>query len=357
MKKILATMILTAATFAVGAAAAEADDFYAGKRITVLINYSAGGPTDIEGRFVMQHLQKHIPGNPEVIVKNMPGAGGLVATNYLGEGAEKDGLTVAYFTAVYEYQLLEDPALRIDLRDLGVVGGVQGVPVNYIRKDVAPGMEKPEDIVKAEAFLAGGLRPTISKDLLIRMPLDMLGVPHRVITGFKGNAPARQAVQQNEIQYYSETLPAYRSVVAPTMVETGMVIPVFSHEIWVDGKPVSSPDVPEGIPTFYELYEKVKGEQPHGQLLDAYNVINKLSTNMLRLIALPPGAPKEALDDLRTALKELSTDKAFAADAEKALKFVPTFVIGQDAETMLKEQLDVDEDIRTFLKDYVAKAQ
>src|SRR5438034_214874 len=64
--------------------------FYQGKNITFLINFAAGGPTDIEGRIVARHLAKHIPGNPAIIVQNMPGAGGVTGLNFLGEAARKD---------------------------------------------------------------------------------------------------------------------------------------------------------------------------------------------------------------------------------------------------------------------------
>lgn len=351
------TLYMACAVMLSATAAAHADaPFYKGKQLDVLINYSAGGSTDIEGRLVAKHLADHIPGSPDIVVRNMPGAGGLVATNYLGEAAKPDGLTMSYFTSVYEYQLLEDPALRIDLRDLEVIGGVEGVPINYIRKDAAPGMEKPEDIVKAEPFLAGGFRPTVSKDLLIRMSLDLLGVKHKVITGFKGNAPARQAVQQNEVQFCSETIPAYMSVVVPTMVETGMVIPVYQHEVWRDGKPTGSEGVPESIPTFYDLYVKLKGEKPSGDLWEAYDAINRLSTRMLRLIALPPEAPEEAVSTLRKALAELAEDEDFKKDAMRSLKFVPVFVLGEEADALIKEQLNSSGEIRDYLKDYVAKA-
>ena len=61
--------------------------FYQGKNITFLINFAAGGPTDIEGRIVARHLAKHIPGNPAIVVQNMPGAGGVTGLNFLGEAA------------------------------------------------------------------------------------------------------------------------------------------------------------------------------------------------------------------------------------------------------------------------------
>jgi tripartite-type tricarboxylate transporter receptor subunit TctC len=69
--------------------------FYQGKNVTFLINFAAGGPTDIEGRIVARHLAKHIPGNPTIIVQNMAGAGGVTGINFLGEAAKRDALTRA----------------------------------------------------------------------------------------------------------------------------------------------------------------------------------------------------------------------------------------------------------------------
>ena len=80
--------------------AAEAP-FYKGKTLNIVVNYSVGGPTDIEARLVGRHLAKHIPGQPVIVVNNMAGAGGIVGHNYLGEVAKADGLTMGYFTSQF----------------------------------------------------------------------------------------------------------------------------------------------------------------------------------------------------------------------------------------------------------------
>ena len=79
-------------------AAWATDPFYKGKRLTLLINYAAGGPSDIEGRLLVRHIGKYLDGNPTIIVQNMDGAGGMIGNNYLGEIAPKDGTMVGYFT-------------------------------------------------------------------------------------------------------------------------------------------------------------------------------------------------------------------------------------------------------------------
>ena len=89
--------------------------FYRGKTLTVLINFASGGPTDIEGRLVARFLGKHVPGQPTIVVQNMPGAGGVTGTNYLGEIAKPDGLILGYFTSQFFNILTADPNLRVDL--------------------------------------------------------------------------------------------------------------------------------------------------------------------------------------------------------------------------------------------------
>ena len=143
--------------------------YYQGKNITFFINFSAGGPTDIEGRIVARHLARHIPGNPTIVVQNMSGGGGVTGINFLGEVAKHDGLTLGYFTGPYNHQMMKSSTLRVDLMKVPFIASVQGVTVCYIRSDVAPGIKKPTDIAKAERFRAGGLSFDSNKDLRFRL--------------------------------------------------------------------------------------------------------------------------------------------------------------------------------------------
>jgi hypothetical protein len=122
--------------------AAEKAPFYQGKTLNFIINFAAGGPTDIESRIFAKHLSKHIPGQPAVVVQAMGGGGGLTAVNYIGEVAKPDGLTAAYFTGSLFQHQIKDPALRVDIGKFGFITGVQGVTVSYIRSDVGPGIKK-----------------------------------------------------------------------------------------------------------------------------------------------------------------------------------------------------------------------
>ena len=96
--KVFKTLAAGAAMMVAGFSPALAQTSYEGEQVTLLINYGAGGSTDVEGRLIANHLGKHIPGNPDIIVQNMPGGGGNIGSNYLGTSADADGMTVGFFT-------------------------------------------------------------------------------------------------------------------------------------------------------------------------------------------------------------------------------------------------------------------
>ena len=200
--------------------------FYRGKTLTVLINFASGGPTDIEGRLVARFLGKHVPGQPTIVVQNMPGAGGVTGTNYLGEIAKPDGLILGYFTSQFFNLLTADPNLRVDLTKFAYIASIEGVPVAYVRKDVPPGIQDAKDILKAKGLKVGGLSLNSAKDVRFRLQLDILGVPHQYVTGYNSNSDARLAVERNEIQFFTEGTPGYRSQVQPRMVKEGVVMPL-----------------------------------------------------------------------------------------------------------------------------------
>src|SRR5262249_34862770 len=115
----LQAVLLWLCTLACISAAGEApadDPFYKGKRLHILVNYAAGGPTDIEGRLFAKHIAKHIEGQPFLVVQNRDGASGLVGTNYIGEVAPRDGSLVGYLTGA-AWQYVADPTRhKVDLK-------------------------------------------------------------------------------------------------------------------------------------------------------------------------------------------------------------------------------------------------
>jgi tripartite-type tricarboxylate transporter receptor subunit TctC len=336
--------------------AAEKAPFYQGKTLNFVINFAAGGPTDIESRIFAKHLTKHIPGQPAVTVQNMGGGGGLTAVNYLGEVAKPDGFTAAYFTgALFQHQI-KDPALRVDIGKFGFITGVHGVTVSYIRSDLPPGIKKPSDFVKAQKFRAAGLGVSSSKDVRFRLSFDLLGLKYDYVTGYNNSSDARLAVQRNEAQYHDETLPSYRSQVEPQMVKTGMVTPIYYTDLVApSGEILVSRDVPELLPFTY-YYKEVFGKPPSGIKYEALKAANMSSTNMTRMVLMPPRTPPEVISILRQAFDTLAKDQDFLDDAIKAMRFQPRFEVGQSGEVLFKQASQTSPEVINFLRQYIEQA-
>ena len=351
---VVALLILTAT--ALNLFAAEKAPFYQGKTVNILINFAAGGPTDIESRIFAKHLSRHIPGQPTITVQNMGGGGGLIAVNYLGEVAKADGFTAAYFTgALFQHQI-KDPALRVDIGKFGFITGVHGVTVSYIRADVAPGMKKPADFVKAQKFRAAGLGVSSSKDTRFRLSFDLLGLKYDYVTGYNNSSDARLAVQRNEAQYHDETLPSYRTQVEPQMVKTGMVVPIYYTDLVApSGEILVSRDVPELLPFSY-YYKELFGKPPSGIKYEALKAANMSSTNMTRMFLMPPKAPPETVAILRKAFDGLSRDQDFLQDAIAAMRFQPRFEVGEAGERLFKVASQTSPEIIAFLRKYIDEA-
>ena len=345
---------LCAIGFAAFAAEARAEDpFYKGKRITFLINFAVGCPTYIEGRLFAKYLAKHIDGQPQLIVQNMDGAGGVIGAQYLGEVAPKDGTFVGYLSGTSWIYVSEPERWRVDFKAYEFVAYQPGTTVHFVRTDVPPGMKVPTDIVKAQGLIAGGLSIDTSKDLRLRMGLDMLGVPFKYVTGYRSSPPARLALQRGEINMFSESPPSYRAVVEPDLVKTGKAIGV-----WWDDTDTNDPPAPqkqmEGltIPSFPQLYRTIKGKAPSGQLWEAYNTLYDVNSTLQRMIVLAPGAPRAAYDALRLAIERVNEDKDFAAEALKVIKFVPDYPTAPDMSDQVRAMLHATPEMRTFINDY-----
>src|SRR5258708_9962932 len=149
------------------------------------------------------------------------------------------------------------------------------------------GAHRPADIAKAQGLIAGGLSADTSKDLRLRLALDMLGVKYQYVTGYRSSPPARLALQRGEISMFSESPPSYRSVVEPSLVKTGQVMPVFYDEV---ADPPPPPKQLDGlpIPSFPQLYREFKGTLPSGQLWEAYRVLYDMNSTPWRIFALAP---------------------------------------------------------------------
>jgi tripartite-type tricarboxylate transporter receptor subunit TctC len=340
----------------VATSATKADDFYRGKRLNLLINFAPGGPADIEGRLFAKHLSKHIEGAPSIIVQNKDGAGGLVGANYLGEVGPRDGTMLGYFSAAAWTYVIDPASYRVDFRTYEFVA-YQPVNVVYYASAIL-GIKSPQDLLQAKELVAGGLAVDSSKDLLIRLCLDMLGAPYKYVTGYRSSAPARLALQRGEINFFAESLPSYFGVVEPTLVKTGQALPLW-HDATYDGRGFRPSKLMEdrSIPSFQEFHRQAKGTPPAGIMWEVYRANLALDGSMLRTLVMPPNAPPAAMSALRTAIERLNHDKDFAEETMRAIQFVPMYVTNPDLSNQVRQTLVVSPEIRTFVLDYIKQAK
>ena len=334
-----------------------ADAFYQNKRLTLLINFAPGGPTDIEGRLLARHIGKHIAGAPTVIVQNMDGGGGAVGTNFLGEVAPKDGTMLGYLTGpAWRYVSVPESA-RVDFLTYRMVAYQPGTTVYYVRSDAEPGIKTASDLLKAKNIIVGGLTVDSSKDLLERLTLDQLGLTYRYVTGYTSNSTARLALQRNEINLFAESPAGYRSVVEPGLIAKGEAVPLYYDPGW-NGTRYNEPSQARGLPMkpYHDFFREVMGREPSGKMWDIYRHVLAVNGAMQRMLVLPPNTPQGAVDSIRDALHELELDHDYAQDALKTLGYVPDYEAGKDVQNDVVRALSVPTEDKKWLADYIARA-
>jgi tripartite-type tricarboxylate transporter receptor subunit TctC len=344
------------ATLRMPSAAIAEDPFYKGKRLTLLINFAPGGPTDIEGRLLARHLARHIAGEPSILVQNRDGAGGLVGTNYIGEVAPRDGSMFGYLTSPAWRSVIDPEVYRVDFKTFEFIALQPSNAVYYVRTDLPPGIKRDSDLMQAQGLVAAGLAADTSKDLLLRLTLDMLGLTYRYVTGYRSANAARLAVERGEASMHSESLPGYFAAVEPNLVKSGKVIPTWFDPSY-DGKAFSTPAALQGagVLPFPDYYRKVKGREPSGILWDVYRANLAVDQSMLRAIAMPPGSPPAAVAALRAAIARLNDDPDYAADAIKTMQFAPRYETGADLNARVRAALVVAPGIKEFVTEYLKK--
>ncbi len=304
------------------------EPYYKGKTVRFLVNFSAGGPTDVFGRLIARYLPKYVAGSPTVVVQNMGGAGGVIGANYVYDLTKPDGLMVGVFSGMYLPQLLGGSGVRYDLNNMPIIAGAAETSIVYVRADT--GVKAPADLLKpAKPIVVGGFTRENNKDLGLRLALDLLGVPYRYVTGYAGVAELRVAIQRGEINYTSESLTGYNTG-GILMVREGVVVPLYQEGLLgPDGEIIR--DSRSDLPSFRELFRKLKGSDPSGPLAEAFKISGG-SRTMLRFITVPPKTPTELIQILRKAFADIFNDPDFKAESDRVLQFQLLTFVGEDAE-------------------------
>jgi len=324
--------------------------FYKGKTITMIVNYPAGGPTDLEGRIVAQHLPSHIPGNPTIVVKNVGGGGGLIGSNQLGE-AQPNGETIGFFTLDIPGQIVGASALRTPYSDFVLIAGVESPLVVYMRRDVPPGINTPADVMKAKDFKALSLNAQNSNTLNLTLSLDMLGLKYQAVPAYRGLKEVETAILQNIGQVANSSLSGWTGSIEPTMGH--VVLPLWQLSPRKNGAYPRSKALPN-MPTFEEFYAQVLPGKPlaGNKLYEALRTVGDPQLAMFRVVLLPPKASDEATAVMRAGFIDLWKDQKFLADYSKVIKTEPILVTGNEGQAVLTGLGHIRDDMKEFIVSY-----
>jgi tripartite-type tricarboxylate transporter receptor subunit TctC len=279
--------------------AALADDFYAGKTLTIIAGFPPGGGVDGEMRVLTRYFAKYIPGTPAIVSKNMPGAGGIVLGNTLYSTAAADGLTLGFpgRSGFLLSNVVPQKGIRYDLTKFSYVGGA-GSAANALWLHRRTGVTSLDDLKRArKEIVIGALNARSENAIGPRALAAYEGWPLQVVTGYPGFNEVLIALERGEVDgLFSHEGSITNS--RPDMISSGAVKPI-----------VQSTNALPGVPALSEILTSGRSKALLG-LVTAPSHIG------LPLVG-PPGIPEDRLEILRQSYMRLMADEEYRADADR----------------------------------------
>ncbi|HET9882587.1 MAG TPA: tripartite tricarboxylate transporter substrate-binding protein [Candidatus Binatia bacterium] len=338
----LATLVLVVLWSSTGLAQTP---YYAGKTITIVAGTKAGDVYDLYARMFAQHMPKYIPGNPNIIVQNMAGAGSMIAANFVYNVSNPDGLTIgAIFPALYFDQVVQRPEVKYDWSKFLWLGSpVTSNHLLYMRAD-SP-YKTIHDVVKASTAPKCGATGTSSTAYYVPKLLDeVIGTNFEIVLGYQSGQDIDLAVERNEVVCRSFTLTAFFAREPFTTWRKKKFVNVLVQTGRKRDKRI--PDVP----TIYELMDQYKSS-PAGRSLATLVLA---AGDFGRPYVMPPNTPAEHVKTIREAFVKTLNDEAVKADAaKKKLELDPS--TADELEKLAKEVTSQSPDIIAKMKTLLAK--
>jgi len=330
-----------------------AEPFYQGKTLRVVVASAAGGGSDIVARLMMRHLPRHIPGNPTIVVENMPGAGEIIGTNYVYGKAKPDGLTALFATGTPINQLIEMPGIEFDITKMPIIGGSSESVAAFVRTDKT-GVKSARDLLNPKAPLViGGSGYGSIKDVSMLAAMNLLGVKNPTyVTGYGGAGPIRLAFERAEINFTQETAVGISRTVLP-WVREGWTSVLYQVG-FLDGKGnvVKDPAWKElGIeaPSIAEVYRALYGSDAAGPAWEAEKALIG-GYSLTRMMAVAPKTPTALVTELRQAFSAMGKDQTFLAEWIKSQGSPPRLVPGEEAGNIAASILKAPKEAANILK-------
>ena len=281
------------------ASAQSPPDFYKNKQIRMIIGHPAGNDYDLAGRFLARYLAKHIPGEPTIIVQNMPAAASIAAANFLSAQAPRDGTVLGSFSRNVPSQALMGQAnLEADPRRL-IWLGATSLPARVCVRWVTAPIKSPADLFTQE-FIVGGAGPGSALSILPTVFNHVLGTRFRLILGYKGTTDTVLAMERGEVQGACASYGQFR--IYEQLIRDGKLVFLLRAE--------ESP-IPE-IPDVPSIFDYAKTNEQRALMRFVFS-----STEFGRPYVFPPDVPKARVATMRTAFAEALRDPALLAEAAR----------------------------------------
>jgi tripartite-type tricarboxylate transporter receptor subunit TctC len=303
---------------------------YEGKTIRIVVGFTPGGFYDRWARLLSRYWGKHIPGNPEIIVQNMPGAGSVVATNYVYSVAKPDGLTMGMpSNTIYMDQLVGRKEVQFDVRKLNWIGTQdKRHMVLYMRTD-AP-YQSLGDVIKAKEPPKCGSTGTVSSDyLLARILEETMGAKFNTVLGYPGGSEIDVAVERGEVICRGMSIdPYFGREPFISWRKKGFVRLLLQSGRQRDER---APDVP----TIYQLMDQYKTPDIGRRVAQVILAGAEFGSPLF----VPPATPSERVKILRAAHAKSMNDPELLAEAKKGrLEMGPS--TGEELEALTREIMD-----------------
>jgi tripartite-type tricarboxylate transporter receptor subunit TctC len=310
MAAIAAAMALFYAT------SAPAADFYAGKQLIFVVGAGVGGGYDLQARAVARHLAKHIPGNPTIIVQNMPSRIG--ATNHMFGGAPADGTAMALVQRNMLLTKLTHPAsIRFEIEKFNWVGSLNSETAVTVAWHTAP-HKTAKDLFDKE-LIVGGIT-SVDPETTPKLYNALIGTKFKVVTGYNSTSQIALAIERGEVQGIGDWSYSSLKAVRPHWLAEKKVT------LLMQGALKKDPEL-GNLPSALDF---IKNDADR-QVLQ----LHFTQKTAARPVLLPPGVPKERVALLRKAFQNLMRDKEFQDDVKKA-KLEIDLVPGEEVEQVVK---------------------
>ena len=340
LPRALASALLVALVPASDAIADDAiEKFYKGRTITSVVPFGPGGGYATYSQIMARHFGRHVPGHPQIVLQYRPGAGGIVASNYVYNSAPRDGSVMAMLSdSVALASVIEADRIKYKVNEFIWLGAIERVNnVLGVRADT--GVRNVHDMLKTEVILgsSGAGSPTFLLPALLRW---LMPVKIRTIEGFSGVNPILLAIERNEVAGVTVSWSIFKTL-RKQWFENGFMVPVVQF----------GSDKEKDLPNVTLAIELAK--TPQQKAVARFMASN---VDVGRSFVVPPEVPAARVAALRAAFDRMVKDQAFIDEITKA-GFDLSPASGQEVQNAVADATKLDPELTQIIRDTISKAK